>query len=219
MLQPLQAQMPMGQFDMLDAQATTSLGGEVCQFSYVSVTGSDVSAPDVEDGYIAQLGTRAAITTTLVSGRRPLFLLDEGTANYGTLFGTVVGASCGQSTSGTVIGPHTAAASGKGTLWYQPGLYSVTLDAVDTTINTGLLPTNAAASGNCALYATTAGLLTPNLVVAFEALVLARLVEFAPSGSLVTTPLSQVQALNSPPGAVSPGARFTTAVIMWDPEI
>lgn len=210
---------PLGQFDGLDAQTTSSLGGEVCTFTYIALATDDAAA-DVEDGYVAQANTRAAVTTTLASGARPLFLLDEGISGYGTIFGEVVGASTGQvSTGGAVLGPHTATGSGKVTLWDKPGLYAVTLDAVDTTLNSGLVPTNPALSGGDALYATAAGLLTPNAGAAFEAVVVGRFIEFAPNGSLVTTPLGQVQALHSPVGSSAPGAQFDVAIFSWNPEL
>lgn len=210
---------PLGQFDGLDSQVTSSLGGEVCTFTYVALDTDDAAA-DVEDGYVAQANTRPAVTTTLTSGARPLFLCDEGTSGYGTLFGEVVGASTGQvSTGGAALGPHTATGSGKVTLWDKPGLYAVTLDAVDTTLNSGLVPTNPALAGGDALYATAAGLLTPNAGAAFEAVVVGRFIEFAPNGSLVTTPLGQVQAANSPSGSSAPGAQFDVAIFTWHPEL
>ena len=212
---------PLGQFDALDAQTTAVLGGEIAGFTYVSIAaGTDDAASDVADGYVAAANTRPAATVTLVSGMRPLFLVDEGTSGYGTLFGEVVGGNTGLvSTGGAVLGPHTATGSGKWTLWDKPGLYAVTLDAVDTTLNSGLVPTNPALAGGDALYATAAGLLTPAVGSAFEAVVVGRFVEFQPSGSLVTTPVSLTQALNSPVGATAPGAQFTEAVFHFNPEL
>ena len=210
---------PLGQFDGLDAQTTSVLGGEVCTFTYVALA-TDTAASDVEDGYVAQANTRAAVTTTFSGGERPLFLCDDGTLNYGTLFGQVVGGSAGQQvTGGAVLGPHTATGSGKLTLWDKPGLYAVTLDAVDTTLNSGLVPTNPALAGGDALYATNAGLLTPDVGSAFESTVVGRFIEFSGDGSLVTSTLSLVQATNSPVGAAAPGANFTQAVIHWNPEL
>jgi len=212
---------PLGQFDALDAQATSVLGGEVAGFTYVSITaGTDNAAYDVSDGYVAQANTRPAATTTLVSGMRPLFLVDEGTAGYGTLFGEIVGSAVGKTvTGGTALGPHTAEGSGKWTLWGKPGLYSVTLNAVDTTVNSGLVPTNPALSGGDALYATAAGLLTPDVGSAFESAVVARFIEFTGPGYLVRSTLGMIQALNSPSGtSTAPGAQFTEAVIHWHVE-
>jgi len=82
-----------------------------------------------------------------------------------------------------------------------------------------LVPTNPALAGGDALYATAAGLLTPDAGAAFEALVVGRFIEFAPNGSLVTTPLGQVQALNSPSGSSAPGAQFDVAIFSWNPEL
>ena len=211
---------PLGQFDALDSQVTSCLGGEVATFTYVAIAaGTDNAAADVSDGYVAQANTRPAATTTLASGARPLFLVDEGTAGYGTLYGEVVGSAVGKvSTGGTVLGPHTASGSGKWTLWDKPGLYGVTLDAVDTTVNSGLVPTNPALSGGDLLYATTAGLLTPDVGSAFEAVAVARFIEFTGNGSLVNSTRSLVEALNSPSGtSTAPGAVFTQAVIHFNP--
>tara|TARA_A100001011_G_scaffold392181_1_gene479191 strand:+ start:1619 stop:2419 length:801 start_codon:yes stop_codon:yes gene_type:complete len=55
-------------------------------------------------------------------------LADDGTSGYGTLFGELIGGRAGQATSvsgATVIGPATHLASGKVTVWTQPGLYGV----------------------------------------------------------------------------------------------
>lgn len=209
---------PLGEFDALDAQATTVLGGEVAGFTYVSIVPGDQAAADITDGYIAQHATRPVATVTLVAGMRPLFLVDEGTVGYGTLFGRVVGSAVGKTViGGTVLGPHTASGSGKWTLWDKPGLYAVTLDAVDTTVNSGLVPTNGAIVGNDPLYATAAGLLTPDLAAAFEAFVVGRFIEFTGDGSLVSTKLSMVQALNSPGNSPAPPAQFTQAVIHFHP--
>lgn len=205
---------PLGQYDALDTQVTSPLGGEVAGFTYVNIgSATDQAAEDVYDGYLAQAGTRPAATTTLVAGMRPLFLVDEGVNNYGTLLGVVVGAQVGkQSVGGALLGPHTASGSGKWTLWDKEGLYAVTLDAVDTTINSGLVPTNPALVGNDPLYATAAGLLTPNAAVAFEALVVGRLLEFTTDGSLVRTSQYLVSALNSPTGLPASPFSFTHAV-------
>lgn len=196
---------PYGQFDGLDSQVTSVKGGEVATFTFVSSTGTDKHAKDIDDGYVSTSSrTRPAVTTTLTSGKRPLLLVDEGTSYYGTLFGEVVGASIGQTvTGGTQLGPHTASGSGKITLWDAPGFYGVTLDACDTTSTTGLQPTNTTLTGGAALYATTAGLLTPNAASAFESVVVGRFLEFSSNGSLVRTPNYLIQAVNSP-GAGTP---------------
>lgn len=216
-LKPLQAIYPFGQFDGLDSETTSLLGGEVVGFGAISVTGGDKHAADIDDGYSGTTSPkRPVVTKTLVSGMRPLFLADEGVRGYGTLFGEVVGGTLGQvSSGGAQLGPHTATGSGKVTLWNYNGNYAVTLDAVDTNASTGLTPTNSSLVPGSALYATSQGLLTPRLLSAFESVVVARFVEFMTSGSRVTTQLSQVSALNSPSTAVSNplGGVFTQAVI------
>lgn len=216
-LKPLQAMYPFGQFDGLDSEVSSLLGGEVVGFIGVSTTGSDKHAYDINDGYSGTTSPkRPAVTKTLTTGMRPLFLADEGVRGYGTLFGEVVGGTLGQvSSGGAQLGPHTALGSGKVTLWGTPGMYAVTLDAVDTTGTTGLVPENTNLLPGTALYATSAGLLTPRLAGAFEAVVVARFLEFATNGSRVTTSLSQIAALNSPSGTVTNplGGTFTQVII------
>ena len=213
---------PLGQFDGYDNDYLTILGGEVAQFGYVSTAANvDLATSDIGDGYVGVVNqVRPAVTTNLTAGVRPLFLTDDGTTNYGTLFGQVVGGIAGQVVNtGAQLGPHTATGSGKVTLWDKPGLYAVTLDAVDETAGTGLVPGNGTLVGNDALYATATGLLTPTVGAAFEAGVVARFVEFQTNGSLVTTPRYLTSALNSPPGAAAAQMLFTEAVIHFHPEL
>jgi hypothetical protein len=218
---------PLGQFDGYDSQTLAVLGGEVATLIGVAVTGTDQAAKDADgtDGYVGAPPnhTRPAVTTTLASGSRPLFLVDDGIAGYGTMFGSVVGGTAGQVvTGGAVLGPHTATGSGKLTLWDKPGTYAVTLDAVDTAAD-GLVPTNAALAVGDPLYATAAGLLTPESTRAFESLVIARLMNFETlrGGSLVNTPTFLVSATNSPSG--DPGSptqlALVRAVIAFNPPI
>ena len=220
-LKPLQpGGLPLGQFDGLDSEFLTLKGGEVVTFKSVSLAALDKAAADSFDGY--QNGTtvskRTIVTKTLASGNRPLMLADEGIAGYGTLFGSVVGGTVGQLTTGAVLGPSTATGSGKVTCWDKPGLYAVSLDAVDTTASTGLTPTNLTLDTGDALYATTAGLLTPNSGAAFEAVRVATFIEFTSNGSLVNTPNRLVSALNSPTGTLTDPARtFSFAVFQFNP--
>lgn len=216
---------PYGCFDGYDTEYLLVKGGEVGTLRNAAVHGADKAAKDADgsDGYVgttAPTQYRPAITTTLASGARPLFLLDDGTSGYGTLFGQVVGGIAGQVTAGSQLGPHTATGSGKLTAWVNPGLYAVTLDAVDTTAATGLTSTNATLAIGDPLYATSAGLLTPNSGASFEtgpAPVLARFVEFQTSQSLVTTPVQLVSALNSPTGSGEQLLTMSLCVIHWDP--
>lgn len=228
---------PLGQFDGYDTLTTTGTGikgGEVAtlvNFTFEGTTaGSDYAAYDADgtDGYVGATADkrRPIVTINLPSGARPLFLTDEGDAGYGTLFGELVGSVAGKRTplpgSGTRLGPHTAEGSGKITIWDKPGLYGVTLDAVDTTVDSGLVTENPNLDVGDPLYAyASTGVLTPDVSAAFEAVVVARFVEFSTNGSLVTTPNFLVAAANSPSGSQGVPARvaFTQAVIHFDPEL
>lgn len=217
---------PLGQFDGYDDIYLTVKGGEVATIVGVphrKFGGTDLTALP-SDGYIGM--TRPAVTTALASGARPLFLVDDGISGYGTLFGSVVGGIAGQISDGVgtyngqVLGPHTATGSGKLTLWDKPGTYAVTLDAVDTTASTGLVLTNTSLSIGDALYATDAGLLTPDSNSAFEEVQVGYLLNFEPykGGSLVTTPVSLVSAANSPVGQGQPQSNaFKRALIHFNP--
>lgn len=215
-----QAGNPLGQFDGYDAEVLTFKGGEVCTLkSIVATAATDKAAYDVFDGYINP-NKRVVATKTLTSGSRPLMLADDGISGYGTLFGSVVGGVVGQqSTGGAVLGPHTATGSGKLTCWHLQGVYAVSLDACDTTANTGLQPTNPTLVTGAALYATTAGLLTPNSALAFETspanLVVGRFIDFETNGSLVNTPNSLVGTLNPPDGALSAAANARTFALFY----
>jgi hypothetical protein len=216
---------PLGQFDGHDSIYLTVKGGEVGTIVGVAIA-ADKGAADVNDGYASAATQRPVVTTALSEGDRPLFLIDEGIRGYGTLFGSVIGGIAGQISdgigqyNGQLLGPHTAAASGKLTLWDKPGTYAVTLDAVDTTVVTGLVPTNTTLTIADALYATSAGLLTPNSGAAFETVVLGRFLNFEPykGGSMVTTPVSMVSASNSPVGQGQPQtANLYRALITFNP--
>jgi hypothetical protein len=213
---------PIGQYDSVDGYTTTILGGEVCTFTSVVIT-ADKAAADSLDGYLNPGTSRAALTVNLpTAAGGPWMLTDDGTAHYGTLFGVVVGGTVGQVASGgyspgssggligsgTVLGPHTALASGKWTAWDKPGLYGVTLDATDTTLQ----PTSATPQPGVALYAlpgistgaqVTGRLTTTSSAMAGNNLIMARFVEFRTNNALVTTPNRLVSALNSPSSTVS----------------
>jgi hypothetical protein len=190
---------PLGQFDGLDTEVLTLKGGELLTFkSIVASAATDKAAFDVFDGYVNP-NKRVVATRTLTSSSRPLMLADDGISGYGTLFGTVVGGTVGQvSTGGAVLGPHTATGSGKVTLWEKPGMYAVSLDAVDTAA-TGLVPTNATLDTGAALTYTATGLLTPvgSVNAVGSAPVVGRFVEFETNGSLVNTPSKLASALGT----------------------
>lgn len=218
---------PLGQFDGHDSIYLTVLGGEVATIVGVAVA-ADRAAADVDDGYASGGLQRPVVTTILASGDRPLFLVDDGIWGYGTLFGSVIGGIAGQISYGlgqapaTQLGPHTAAGSGKLTLWGNPGTYAVTLDAVDTNAVTGLRPTNPTLTISDPLYATLGtGLLTPNVANSFEAgIEVGYFLNFEAwkGGSRVTTPVSMVSGPNSPVGQGQPQAgNFQRALIHFHP--
>jgi hypothetical protein len=111
---------PAGQYDLGDGY--TPLGGEV----YVLYSeGVDAA------GHQLLAGKPVASSSTA----GPYFLSDDGLKGYGTLFGVTVARTATGFASGlddgTRLGPATYVASGKVTLWDKPGLYAVTLDALD----------------------------------------------------------------------------------------
>lgn len=223
---------PFGQFDMLDSQLSSVKGGEVATFTGVTPVafgGTDLSSADVQqDGYAGTTSkVRPAITITLPTAANsgPFFLTDDGILNYGTLFGAVVGGTVGQqfnnpgSYSGAVLGPSTALGSGKVTLWGNPGIYGVTLDNVDTTASTGLVPTNSTITVGAPLYATPAGLLTPNASAGTvsSSQIMGRFLSFETTGSMVTTPNTLVSGFASPSGPLGGAAqqKMYMAVFTW----
>lgn len=192
---------PLGQFDFEDGYLSSVKGGEICTLVALSrtLTATEKAAADVLDGYTNySQKKRAGLTLNIaVKTARPLWLTDDGTTGYGTLFGEVIGAPAGLSTTGTNLGPHTAAASGKVTAWDKPGLYAVTLDATDQHATLGLQPGCTALVPQKALYPTILGLLTPTAgrSVGADGPTVARFVEFETTArSLVRTPASLVGA-------------------------
>jgi len=194
---------PLGQFDGYDDDYLTITGGEIGRivnvpFNTVPGSSTDSAAYDVFDGYSPTPYTRPAVSRTLpvtASTYRPLFLLDEGTIGYGTMFGTVVGGVVGQTvpnpsnlTGALVLGPHTATGSGKVTCWHLPGLFAVTMNSVATSLTTA-----SNVSGGDPLYADVNGNLTATAGESFDnssgtPTIVGRFFEFSTGGSLVTTP-------------------------------
>jgi hypothetical protein len=198
---------PLGQFDFEDGYLTSVKGGEICTLVALPRANSatEKAASDVFDGYTNSTQQyRAGLTLNIATATaRPLWLTDDGTGapgvvqGYGTLFGQVIGTPTGLATTGTNLGPHTALASGKVTAWDKPGLYGVTLDAVDTNAASGLQPTNTSLVPQAKVYPTILGVLTPTLgsSVGGAGPVVARFVEFESTArSLVRTPPSLVGA-------------------------
>lgn len=196
---------PLGQFDCLDGYLSTILGGEVGTLYEASRTNtsSESAAFDALDGYTNSTSlTRVAVANRVnASTQRPLWLLDEGTTGYGTLFGQVIGTPAGLSTTGTNLGPHTAAASGKVTCWDKPGLYKVSVDAVNTAAD-GLVFSNSSVVPGLELHVLNNGKLTPAGSTGAVAVEVGRFVEFETSPFLVTTPNSLVDATEAVENAI-----------------
>ena len=129
---------PLGQFDLDDADVASVVGGEMGILTALDLPPGDGYAADVgevgpalqvEADSLSSLGTAIAV----------FGLIDEGDTGYGTLFGTAIGGTAGQGTGlgsaagavrGVVVmGPSSAFASGKCTLWTKAGLYGCTNDA------------------------------------------------------------------------------------------
>lgn len=198
---------PLGDFDVLDTDQSSVEGGYIMTLDEAvrSVSSTEKAAYDVLDGYIddqIDVGTSAArrVIARIADDNSEtydlFYLADDGNeAEYGTLFGEVIGSPAGLSTTGTRLGPHTSTGSGKVTLWDKPGLYGVTLDSCATDV----VPTS---SGNLydtplpgtILYRSTSGTLTRETGTSDK---IGAFVELANDGSLVTTPNKLVGATES----------------------
>jgi hypothetical protein len=184
---------PLGLFDVSDAVSLSSItGGEVGTLTTRARTNSasEKAAADVLDGYTyATPGTRPAVTLATTNAQFPLFLLDDGTAGYGSFFGQVIGAPVGLSTTGSDLGPHSAAASGKVTAWDKPGLYVVTLDSCASDFVSSLLAgTSGLAPGAVLGFNASSKLAHAACSGAVVGSGVGHFVEFEASPSLVTTP-------------------------------
>lgn len=196
---------PLGQFDVLDAYLAGIKGGEIGTVYAAARVNSatEKAAKDALDGYTNLTDVqRVAVANSITdSTQRPLWLLDDGTAGYGTLFGQVIGTPVGLSTTGTNLGPHTAAASGKVTCWDKDGLYAVSVDNVDDSAD-GLVIANSSCDPGLKLDCTATGLLTPTASTLAVGVEVGRFLEFETSPSLVNTPASLVGATEAAVRAV-----------------
>lgn len=187
---------PMGEVDLVDTEQDSVLGGEVMTLTQVSRTNSSTekAAADVLDGYLYDttptVQNRPAAVRASLAADVPLYLSDDGTSGHGTLFGEVIGTPTGLLTTGTNLGPHTSAASGKVTLWDKPGRYMITTDAlasdfVSATPSAGLAPGDVIGFGNSTdqgklCHSACSNLVTNSGVAYFY--------EFSGLASLVNTP-------------------------------
>lgn len=209
---------PLGQYDGLDGEVLTLMGGEVVSFKSVALSALDKGSKDVFDGYV-NAQKRVVVSRNLATSARPLMLADDGVSGYGTLFGQVVGGTVGQvSTGGTALGPHTATGSGKVTCWDKPGLYAVTLDGACDQAADGLVPTNESLDTGASLTfvpssATVGGRLTPvgSTAASGNTVVVGHFVSFETNASLVNTPNHLASALGT--------RAYTFAVFHFSPAV
>jgi hypothetical protein len=138
---------PLGQFDLLTGEAIT--GGEYVELRDVLVAAGEAAAADVQAMANAAGDTPAFGFPAAGVGRTAGQLgglSDDGVAEYGTHFGSVIGGNAGamtqfgDSANAILVGPRTTVASGKVTVWAAPGLYGVTTCA-------GVLAANAVLAG------------------------------------------------------------------------
>lgn len=177
---------PLGEFDLLDTEAGSILGGEIGVFDGTlrdSAGGTDLHAYDV-DGYVeGSVPNRTVVRRADNTDAGHFLILDDGIAGYGTMFGTLIGSNTGHVTNfgtstGTVLGPATHQGSGKVTCWDKQGLYMVTTDVLDD-VN----PPTAATTAGTALYSNAVGQWT----LTAGGGVVGRFVEWQNGDSLVTT--------------------------------
>tara|TARA_B100000674_G_scaffold432719_1_gene390681 strand:+ start:223 stop:864 length:642 start_codon:yes stop_codon:yes gene_type:complete len=168
---------PLGQFDLDDTDAGLIVGGEHVALASAR---ADVEGYAADVGLMADFDVSPPVVPTFQrdqrTGQAVGGLADEGGAEYGTQFGSLIGQNAGRSTQfgiqagAVVVGPTTDQASGKVTVWAQSGLYGVTdnagaaaggLAATDTNdlltaaAGTGLLQDaggGAVAAGTVAIY-------------------------------------------------------------------
>lgn len=142
---------PLGMFDLEDGDAGAVVGGEYCELQSMAVDNVEAYAADV--GQLSDTDTGVNFTLSTRTAGNLGGLADEGTDEYGTLFGSLIGSNTGRATTesgAVVIGPSTDRASGKITVWAQAGLYGVN----------GQHPTElTAAQANAPLSASNGGLL------------------------------------------------------------
>jgi len=186
---------PLGQFDFLDTDLANVLGGELAVWGEASrtITSTEKAASDVLDGYVADqvdAGTPDASRPVLqlgdgTDGVVAHYLTDDGSANYGTLFGNLIGNPVGLATTGTALGPHSAQASGKVTVHNMAGMYAVSTDALDADVLGGANLNDTPLPGGVLYRGAATAQLTRTAVTGYQA---ALFIELRGDGSLVTTP-------------------------------
>lgn len=190
---------PCGQFCIQDGYDI--LGGEIVTVCSLPRTNTlaEHAAFDARQGYTNDVDKKrlGVVPYMAENGLRPLWLADEGSSGYGTLFGQQISSAATFTIGSENIGPNTMAGSGKITIWNKPGIYGVTTDAVDTHASLGLVPANGSLRPGVALYPMSNGKMTPTASRApggaLGADVVGRFLQFCDSSvTLVNTPKSLV---------------------------
>jgi hypothetical protein len=201
---------PLGQFDFLDGDLASVVGGMIGVWGAVSRTSTaDLAAFDAKDGYASSSVSESSNAATrpvlqIADGgagdnSKEMFLLDDGIAGYGTLFGSTISMF---DPTGSAIGPHTDKASGKVTAWDKPGLYAATFEACYTaTLAQNLGNGTLAATGDTPApgdilyrHSTTGKICRADTATSPTLNKIGVYVEHATNGSLVTTPAKLVGA-------------------------
>lgn len=203
---------PLGQIDVLDPELELILGGEVMTLTTAARTNSasETAAQDALDGYtFTDANLRPASTRASTAAQGPLYLADDGNSpDYLTYFGSLTGPlGLGPSETGTRLGPHTAAGSGKVTLWDKPGLFGISVSALASDFLTSLVGNNITA-GTVLGFANGADIgkvAHDNCANVVSATGIGHFVEFSSDPSLVTTPDRLVGAAE----------QFTRLVLQW----
>ena len=187
-------------FDFLDTDEAALQGGMIGVLDEASrvITSTEKAAQDALDGYVADLvdaGTPDAsrpivrLADTSSETIKVFYLLDDGTTDYGTNFGTLIGNPVGLSTTtasgGVALGPSTIRGSGKVTCWDKPGLYAVHTDQLDADVIDSTNLNDTPLPGELLYRGQTTAQLTRSTASSDK---MALFVELASDGSLVTTP-------------------------------
>jgi hypothetical protein len=149
MIKPFQSGLiPLGQFDFDDSQLSLIKGGEVVVFDKKAVSVVEKSATDI---YVDTDRTGFRLANSDDAG--PFFFADPS-ANGGGLSGVATEQTSLFSTGYGIISYEQV--SSKATIWGTEGFYTISIDALDSSINHTLLP-------NTELYVNSNGKLTAQM--------------------------------------------------------
>jgi hypothetical protein len=109
-------------------QTTVNPSYDVSAMDAMSNVWVNQVATSIQTGWAGKrvYASKAAVQNGITT---PVYLVDNGNANYGTQFGTWIGGVGGQNNTEISVGPSTDQASGKLAL-YRAGDFGITLDSV-----------------------------------------------------------------------------------------